>query len=454
MFNDTAHKSRQKLGHWLSRPYGIEPLVTFRILFGALMMVGALRFMQKGWIERLYIEPVLHFKFYGFEWVEALSPAGMYVLYTLIAVSAGLIMVGLFYRLAAVVFFLTFTYSELIDATNYLNHYYLVCLLALLLCFLPAHRTFSLDVKRRPALRRTHIPAWTVYLLMFQIGVVYFFAGFAKLNADWLFRAMPLAVWLPGKADMPLIGPLLQPYWIAFVFSWFGALYDLTIAFFLLNSRTRPFAYAAVVVFHVLTKLLFNIGLFPFIMIFNTLIFFPPAFHRRLLGKIGYRSTADESIYHFPKTPFRLLKPALYGYIVFQLLFPLRYLLYPGPILWTEEGYRFAWRVMLVEKTGQAVFHVRDGESGRRTEIDNTDYLTLFQEKQVAIQPDFMLQYARFLADTYENEFGFKNPIVTVDSYVALNGRSSLRYIDPNINLAALRDGWRTKKWIIKYQKE
>ena len=32
-----------------------------------------------------------------------------------------------------------------------------------------------------------------------------------------------------------------------------------------------------------------------------------------------------------------------------QFLLPLRHLLYPGNVNWTEEGFRFAWRVMLVE---------------------------------------------------------------------------------------------------------
>ncbi|NJL75836.1 MAG: HTTM domain-containing protein [Saprospiraceae bacterium] len=96
---------------------------------------------------------------------------------------------------------------------------------------------------------------------------------------------MPLAIWLPTKADFPILGSLFAQPLTAHLFSWFGAIYDLTIPFFLLNTYTRPFAYIAVITFHVLTKMLFNIGLFPWIMIFSTLIFFSYKFSSTITGQ-------------------------------------------------------------------------------------------------------------------------------------------------------------------------
>lgn len=433
-------------------PRRIAPLVTFRLLFGGLMAAGAFRFMASGWIERLYGEPELFFKFYGFEWVSPLSVTGMYWVYGIVGLSALGIMLGLFYRWSALAFWLSFTYTELIDVTNYLNHYYLVCLLGLMLIFLPAHRRFSLDVWRKPALRVDTVPVWCIYAIMLQVGIVYFFAGLAKLNADWLLRAMPLAVWLPTKADWPVLGPWFAQSWTAYAFSWTGALYDLTIPFLLLNRRSRPLAYAAVVVFHVLTKLLFNIGLFPFIMIFSTLIFFPAATHEKWLGKLGYgrEDTAKKVV--FPKGQMSLFRTGLLVYFALQLLLPLRALGYPGNVLWTEEGYRFAWRVMLVEKAGQATFTVRDPKTGRQSEVNNADFLTPYQEKQMAIQPDLILQYAHFLAEKYSEQYGIGRPQVTVDCFVALNGRSSQRLIDPSVNLAEIEDSLWPKTWILPFE--
>lgn len=442
---------KDRLYDRLFRAVNIAPLLTFRILFGALMMVGALRFMYYGWVERLYVEPKIFFKFYGFAWVENLDASGMYFLYSLIALSAGLIMLGLFYRVATVLFFLSFTYVELVDATNYLNHYYLVCLLAFLLIFLPANRAFSLDAWLWPKLRSTTVPAWTILILIFQLSVVYTFAGLAKLSPDWLFRAMPMAVWLPERTHLPLLGYFFQFKWTAFAFSWIGAAYDLTIAYFLLNRRSRPWAYLLVIIFHVLTKILFNIGLFPFIMIFSTLIFFSGDFHEKLLGYIGYRKGTEEA-YQYKKKTYRFLRPLLMVFVLLQLLLPFRYLLYPGHLLWKEEGYRFSWRVMLVEKNGQATFYIKDSKTDRKTEIVNGEYLTRFQEKQMCIQPDFILQFAHFLKKEYETKHGFIDPIITVDAHVALNGRTSQQFIDPSINLAAIQDDLLPKSWILSFR--
>lgn len=438
----------QQLTTYFTRPVHIAPLITFRILFGGLMMVTALRFMQKGWIEKLYVEPNFFFKFYGFEWVKVLDQTGMYLLYSVIALSAAFIMLGLCYRIASIVFFLTFTYSELIDATNYLNHYYLVCLLAFILIFMPAHRAYSLDVRLHPRLQISHVPKWCITLLIIQISLVYFYAGFAKLNPDWLFRAMPLASWLPANSDLPILGYFFEQRWVAFAFSWAGAFYDLSIPLFLSYRKTRPIAYVAVVIFHLLTKLLFNIGMFPFIMIFSTLIFFPANFHQRLLQpfRVGVAKCfkSDLSLSYFSKSYVFWLP-----FLAFQLLFPLRHYAYSGNVLWTEEGYRFSWRVMLVEKNGLATFRVKDKASGRQSEVINSNYLTTFQEKQLAIQPDFMLQYAHFLAKEYRKKYQFKNPEVTVQSYVTLNGRTSKVFIDPNFDLLTVKDDWRPKKWIL-----
>ncbi len=433
----------------LSKKTAIAPLLTFRILFGAVMLFGALRFVHAGWVEKLYLTPRFFFKFYGFEWVQPLGEMGMYVLFGVVILSSFLVMIGCFYRVAIITFFLAFTYIELIDASNYLNHYYLVCLLAFILIFLPANRAFSVDAWWRPKMKTDVIPAWCIYIIMVQLSIVYTYAGIAKLNPDWLFRAMPLSAWLPEHPHLPIIGTALTFKTTAFIFSWLGALYDLSIAYFLWYKRTRVIAYLAVVLFHLMTGVLFNIGLFPLIMISSTLIFFSGDFHERLLGIIGYRpykkeATLSPIFARFAKIGFRF-------FILLQFVLPLRHHLYPGNVLWTEEGYRFSWRVMLVEKSGQAIFYVKDSATGRQTEIINGKYLTPFQEKQMSIQPDFMLQFAHFLKEEYESNYQYQNPIITVNAFVALNGRASEQLIDPTVNLAKTPAGLMPKKWILKH---
>ena len=258
------------------------PLAIFRLTFGLMMFGSIVRFWSKGWIEELYINPLFFFPFYGFEFVR---PLGLYTygLFAICGLSALFLAIGLFYRLSAVVLFLSFTYIELMDKSTYLNHYYFTSLVCLLLIFLPAHAYFSVDVYRRPALFTERVPAIYPNALKLLITILYVYAGIAKLNSDWLLHALPLRIWLPARNDTPIIGFLFNYSWVAYVFSWFGCLYDLSIPFLLWNRRTRPWAYIAVVVFHGLTALLFPIGMFPYIMIVTALLFFSGEFHERII---------------------------------------------------------------------------------------------------------------------------------------------------------------------------
>ena len=437
---------RKTIKESLWRQLPIAPLVSFRILFYGLICFGAIRFIYSGWLEQLYGEPDFYFKFFGFHWVPDLNADQMFWVFVLIAVSSLLCAVGLFYRLAAITCFLSFSLYELVDATNYLNHYYLVILLLLIMVFQPAHRSFSLDIKWLGVQEKSHIPAALIDLIKLQLFVVYFFAGLAKLNWDWMVNAMPLAVWLPSKADIPIIGGLLAEPFFAKLFSWSGAVYDLSIAFFLWNKRTRPFAYIVVIAFHLMVGLLFNIGLFPAIMILSTTIFFSAAWHEALLKKIGYRTLAQTENYFLPKR--KLFASALSIYVFLQLLLPVRHVVYGGNVAWHEQGYRFGWRVMLVEKSGQARFFVKDANGEKLGEIDNSQFLTAYQEKQMAIQPDFILQYAHYLKKYHEEKYNLQGLQIHCDCLVAFNGRSSRQLIDPEVDLAAQKDSWLAKRWI------
>ena len=443
----------------LQAPVSIAPLVVFRIIFGAMMLLATLRFMAKGWVDLLYIQPKLYFYYYGFSWVKHPLALGLpawtvYAVYVLMAAAALGIILGWRYRLSAISFFLLFSYTELWDLTNYLNHYYFTSLMSGLMVLLPAHRSFSLDVRRTPALAVATVPAWTIGILRFQLGVVYFYAGLAKLHADWLLQAQPLRLWLPARAYLPLIGPWLKQLWVAYLFSWFGCLYDLTIPFFLSWHKSRPLAYVAVVVFHVLTWVLFPIGMFPWIMILSTLIFFSSHFHQQVLGglqsllrwKAGLTTTVQYSL----KPAFRPLQLLLGAYVVFQLLFPFRYALYPGNLFWTEQGFRFSWRVMLIEKSGTIAFYVQHGETGNRFLVNNDDFLNPLQEKMMATQPDMVLQFARHLKQHYE-QLGVPNPKIYAESWVTLNGRALKPYIRPTVELSSLEDGWSPKDWIVPF---
>jgi hypothetical protein len=441
--------------NWLYSETSIAPLVVFRIIFGLMMFVSTLRFLLKGWVDLLFIQPTNFFHYYGFEWVQPLGKIGMYTVFILLLISSLLIALGLFYRWATIVYFLLFTYVELIDITNYLNHYYFISLVAFLLCLLPAHKSLSMDVWRKPSLELSKIPNWIMGLLKFQLGVVYFFAGIAKLNYDWLFKAMPMSIWLQAKAHWPLVGSFFTEQWIAYSFSWLGCIFDLTVVFFLCNKRFRLPAYLVLVLFHIITGIMFPIGVFPWIMILATLIFFPTELHQKIIIfiqsilKLENRRLVESNAVLLHGFKKKLVFTFLAFYVFFQLLLPFRYLVYPGKLFWTEQGYRFSWRVMLIEKAGTAFFYVTDPITGNRGEVDNSQFLSPTQEKMMATQPDLILQYAHIIEREVEAR-GLENPIINAEVYVTLNGSRSKLFIDPKVNLAELEDGLENKDWILE----
>ncbi|TXF89857.1 HTTM domain-containing protein [Neolewinella aurantiaca] len=418
-----------------------------------MMALSLIRFWWNGWIEKLYLEPDYFFSYRYFEWVK---PPGnwTYLLFVIAFVSAIMVMIGWKYRIAIVLFFLSFTYIELMDKTTYLNHYYFITLLSFVLIWLPAANCYSAD---KGVNKAATVPSWTIDCLKVFVGVVYFYAGLAKLNSDWLIDAQPLSIWLPAKYDIPLLGDLMQQVWVHYAFSWAGAAYDLFIVFFLLWRPTRPLAFVAVIIFHVLTRVLFPIGMFPYIMIVSALIFFPAKVHLRILEWLT--AMWPESKAHSKVSEARPLdakwvdwsKVIVGVVLVLHLLLPWRYLLHPGELFWTEEGYRFSWRVMLMEKAGYLTYKVVDPATGKRKIVNPADYLTTFQNKQLATQPDFILEFAHHLASLHQEKDG-PLPAVYAESYVALNGRGSQVYVNPDINLSAITEDTPRTQWLMPFE--
>ncbi len=446
----------QKWIDYLEQSVSIAPLITFRIAFGLVMLFSTLRYMWMGWIDSQLVDPILHFSYYGFDWVHPLSQAWMYVVFVVMALSCIAIVLGLYYRLAAITFFLCFSYVELIDITYYLNHYYFVSIVAFLLIWVPANRYFSLDVARKPMLFRKTVSRWCIGIFKLQVAIVYFYAGIAKINYDWLFRALPLAIWLPAKTSVPLIGFIFKYKITAYLFSWMGMLFDTFIIGGLLYKRTRWLSYLAVVVFHTLTGILFQIGIFPLVMIFVVTIFFSSNLHEQFLNNLAkfIKHTppqASVSTSELVRPSNRLLIPFLIPFFFFQLVFPWRYILYPGNLFWTEEGYRFSWRVMLMEKAGTATFYVKNTKTGREGSVINHQFLNAHQEKQMAMQPDLILQFAHYLKDHY-TEKGMEDPGVRAEVWVTLNSRPAKLLIDPEVDLTKKSDGWAHKSWILPFK--
>ncbi|MEZ4296919.1 MAG: HTTM domain-containing protein [Polyangiaceae bacterium] len=347
-----------RLARALTAPRDPSGLAIFRVLFGLIGAISAVRFLAYGWVGDMFVKPRFHFKHMGFEWVRVLPETGMYALFAALAAVSLMVAAGLFYRAAIVLFFLGFSYVQLLCVTNYLNHYYLVMLLAGLMALLPMNAAWSLDARLFPRVRRASVPAWAVYALRFQVAIVYTFAGLAKVNADWLLHGQPLGVWLSARTGTPLVGPLFALPGAAIVMSWAGCLFDLTIALWLSVRRTRLAAYGVVLVFHA------HVGAVPHRDVpahhgdggAGVLPAFVAARSRRprsspvpragagaeeVAEPGSAREPAPEPVPAFVAGRAWWHVPAFVafsGYALFQVLFPLRAHLYGGDVHWHERG--------------------------------------------------------------------------------------------------------------------
>lgn len=449
-----------------SQPVDGASAAIFRMIFGVLSFVAIVRFFVNDWIDALYVQPEFHFKYIGFEWVQPWSATGLNIHFAVLAILALFIAAGLFYRVSTVLFLIGFLYVELLDAITYLNHYYWLSLTTALMVFMPLNRMWSIDALLNPSLRNQTIPIWVVWLIRAQLGVVYFYGGVAKLNPDWLLEALPMKIWLYQHGDRLLIGPLMQQEWFAYAMSWTAAVFDLTVIWSLLWKRTRPFAFIALLGFHLTSWQLFPaLGMFPWLMMGSMLIYFDYDWPRRVgefvKRRVGPRTSIRDV--HPQETGGRLnvsrttafqvwsrrvAVVAVVAFVAFQLLVPLRHWAYPGNVRWNDEGYRFAWRMMLSEKIGFVTFKVADNETGEYWRVEPDEYLTPLQVERMSTCPDMIHELALAIAEDYRNR-GFGDVAVFADAFVAFNGRPNTRIIDPSMDLASVNRSIFAKNWIL-----
>lgn len=453
----------QYLEERLYRRVDSASLAVFRIAFGALMLWDVWKYFTYDWIGQMYITPRFHFTYFGFGWVEPWPGDLMYLHFLVIGALAFLIMIGLFYRVAIVLFLVAFTHVFLIDQVEYLNHFYLVILLNFLMVFVPANRVYALDAllwhRSRP--RNTQVYAWNLWIVRAQMEVMLIFAGIVKINPDWL-RLQPLEMWLAERSHVALIGPYLSETWVVAIGAYGVILLHVVGAPLLLYRRTRVPVFAAYAVFHLANHVFFNIGIFPWLTLAGTTLFFAADWPRKLFSGQWQRRTqppgdrADDHPYDqtasevLPGPAFQRSVIVLLGvWVASQILIPMRHHLYAGDTSWTEQGHRFAWQMKLRDKSSRAAFVVVDPASGEVWNVDMRHFLTARQAVRMTNRPDMILQFAHHLAERWRVERGGATPAVYAEVWTALNGRPPQLIIDPRRNLAAVERSLAPADWIL-----
>ncbi len=472
----------------LFQPIDIASLVFFRVVFGILAFADVFgTWTYKHLYMKAFDPDKFHFKYYGFEWVHPLPEPFMSIVFIVVMIAAILVALGKWYKPATLVFAFGFAYFFLIEKGYYLNHAYLFIWISFAMFFLPTNRAYSLDVLKKPSLHVDKIPYCYLFILQFMMGVVYFFGGIAKVNKDWL-NGLPLKIWLKQKDDMPILGWLWGQEWVAYFMSYGGMCLDLFIVFLLIYKRTRWLALALLVFFHLTNLIVFLIGIFPYLSIALSLLFFEPDFPRKTIATIkrffskgvglkfnklldknfltrGIKeecttiSKKYQSLTPFTKVVYNpIYKKTIVAVLVFvcsiHILLPLRHHYFPGDVAWTEEGHRYSWRMMLRSKQGYGSFKVKESKTGKSKRIKPKDYLSKRQSQKIYGHPDMILQFAHYIRDLKEAE-GMEDVAVYADIKLKLNGRDYKRFIDPKVDLA--KEEWeffKASHWIMPMDSE
>ncbi|MEM9362388.1 MAG: HTTM domain-containing protein [Bacteroidota bacterium] len=418
------------LNQFLFKKIDNAQLVIFRVFYGLLVCAEAFGAIATGWVRRTFIEPKFTFSFIGFEWLQPLPGNGMYIYFVVMGIMGILITIGYKYRFSAFTFAFMWSGVYLMQKTSYNNHYYLLMLLGFIMALFPAHRDVSLDSKLNPNFRSNSMSNYFRWIIILQLFIVYTYASIAKLYGDWLDFSI-IELLMRGKKDYFLIGDFLQLKWVHKIIGFFGIFFDLLVVPALLWKPTRNIAFIFSIFFHLFNSIVFQIGIFPYLSLAFIVFFYEPQTIRNIFLKKKQVEIPQETTY---PSRYKWILGALGIYFVIQLLLPLRHHTIPDDVLWTEEGHRLSWRMMLRSRSGNIRFKVVNKESGKSEYVKLDEHLTKKQKRKVSCYPDFTWQFAQYLKKEHAKKG--EDIQVFVINRVRVNKGKYSEFIDPKVDLA------------------
>ena len=430
--------------HFLFKRIDNSPLILFRILFGILISLECYGAILTGWVRRILVAPQFTFSFIGFEWLQPLPGNGMYWYFIVMGTLGVLVALGYKYRYAIIAFTIMWTAVYLMQKTAYNNHYYLLILISFIMCFLPANTSYSLDSGRHPEIRTNTMSNYIKWIFVFQLFIVYTFASIAKLYGDWLDFSF-IKLLMQSKADYYLIGDFLQQASLHKIVGATGIIFDFLIIPSLLWKPTRKLAFVASIFFHLFNSVVFQIGIFPYLSLAFTVFFFDPGTIRQIFFKKKLPYNGNEIFVPAHKNALFVIAGL---YFIIQLLLPVRHYFIKDSVLWTEEGHRMSWRMMLRSRVGNVQFRAVNKKTGISHQINFNEYLTKSQRRKIGAYPDFIWQFAQRI----KSDFAIigEDVEVYVKSSIRINGKPLKPFIDPNVDLAGEEwDHFKHHPWIL-----
>ncbi len=420
-----------------------SPLIVFRIFFGFLVACESFGAILTGWVKRVLIDPQFTFSFIGFEWLQPLPGYGMYWYFITMGFFGLAIMLGYRYRIAIICYTILWAGAYFMQKTAYNNHYYLLLLISFLMIFLPANHYASIDVKQKRVKEEKTMPYWISLLFIIQVAIVYVYASIAKLYPDWLDGTFTRNLLADSTNKMILKELFLQKWFYMFI-AYMGIIFDLLIVPLLLFKRTRIIALIASLSFHLFNAVFLEIGIFPFFALTFALFFYEPETIRRIFfkKKPSFIGETLQPNFYGKKIVYFLIIP----YLIVQLLLPIRHHFIEGDVLWTEEGHRLSWRMMLRERNGYIIIKIKDLKTEQESIYNYGENLTDKQAYNLATKPDFIWQYCQRIKKEYKG-----NPIaIYIDCKNSINRKEYKTLIDPNFDMAKAEwDYFGHNEWVV-----
>lgn len=437
------------LNRFLFKHIDNSALIVFRIIFGLLIFLESVGAIFTGWVKRALVDPEFTFSFIGFEWLQPLPGNWMYVYYVIMGIFGFCVMIGYKYRFSIIAFTIMWTATYLMQKASYNNHYYLLILLSAIMVFQPANRYLSVDVKQDPSIIKQSMPQWCSYVFILQMFIVYTYGSIAKMYPDWLDTTV-IELMMKAKQNFVLIGDFLQQKWLHYFLAYGGILFDGLIIPLLLFKPTRKWAFIISIFFHLFNAIVFQVGIFPFLSLAFALFFFEPKTIQKLFLKKKPFYDKAEVITPKYSTAFIVL---FSGYFILQVALPLRHHLIKDKVLFTEEGHRMSWRMMLRTKGGFAKYKVVDKSNGNIILIKLSDYLSEKQSRIASSKPDIIWQFAQYLKKYFKAKG--KDIEVYVDCKIRINGNPFEQLINPNVDLASVKwEVFKHNEWILSSEKD
>lgn len=316
------------------------------------------------------------------------------------------------------------------------------------------HFNSSIDAWRNSTIK-AQVPFWNYFLLKYQFFILYFIAGMKKISVEWLsgYSMNNLSYHWVFAPFRLILGSELTDLLIV---HWFAAVFDVSIAFWLMYEKTRPFATITTVAFHLMNSRLFAIGMFPWVCLAELPLFYKHNWPRTLWNKLSNSKHDNERI-NLSDNKLNIIKLKqswkkrltvilIMFYCFVQLFLPYSHFITKGNNNWVNGIYGYSWD-MMINAWDTILVSVKVVDHGN-DKYHFMEPMAFTESTRWTQYPDMGYQYAKCIDQNLKLDF-HKNPQTALvsdnysiyfDIWCSLNGRFQQRIYNPTIDIL-------TTKW-------